>query len=36
MTCDGVDVIVNKMSLPKNLKEGDWLCLNGMGSYTYG
>lgn len=36
MTCDGLDVIANSMSVPKELKVGDWLCFSGMGSYTNG
>jgi len=24
------------MGLPNNLNVGDWLCLGGMGSYTFG
>jgi diaminopimelate decarboxylase len=36
MTCDGADVIANKIGLPSDLQVGDWLCMNGMGSYTFG
>lgn len=36
MTCDGLDVIANSMSIPKDMKVGDWLCFSGMGSYTNG
>lgn len=36
MTCDGADIIANNMSVPKNLQVGDYLCLSGMGAYTYG
>lgn len=36
MTCDGMDVITKTMSVPTSLKVGDWLCLSGMGAYTYG
>lgn len=36
MTCDGLDVISKNVGLPENLKVGDWLCLSGMGSYTFG
>lgn len=36
MTCDGLDVIAKSMSIPKEMKVGDWLCFSGMGSYTYG
>lgn len=36
MTCDGMDVITKTMSVPSSLKVGDWLCLSGMGAYTYG
>jgi len=36
MTCDGLDIIAKSMSVPKEMKVGDWLCFSGMGSYTYG
>jgi len=36
MTCDGLDVITKNLSIPKDLKVKDWLCLSGMGAYTYG
>jgi diaminopimelate decarboxylase len=36
MTCDGMDVITKNMEVPSKLKVGDWLCLSGMGAYTYG
>jgi len=36
MTCDGMDVIAKNIAVPENLKVGDWLCLSGMGAYTYG
>ena len=36
MTCDGMDIIANSMGVPKCLKVGDWLCISGMGAYTYG
>jgi diaminopimelate decarboxylase len=36
MTCDGRDVIVDKMTMPENLEVGDWISLGGMGSYTIG
>jgi len=35
MTCDGMDIIANNMSIP-DLQVGDWLVMGGMGSYTYG
>jgi len=36
MTCDGMDIITKSMAVPYSLKVGDWLCLSGMGAYTYG
>jgi len=36
MTCDGMDVITKSMDVPTNLKVSDWLCISGMGAYTYG
>lgn len=36
MTCDGIDIIAKSLSVPKEMKVGDWLCFSGMGSYTYG
>jgi len=36
MTCDGRDVIANNIRLPNDIKVGDWICMSGMGSYTYG
>lgn len=36
MTCDGMDVIAKNIAMPIDIKVGDWLCLGGMGSYTYG
>jgi diaminopimelate decarboxylase len=36
MTCDGMDIIANSIGVPSALKVGDWLCLSGMGAYTYG
>lgn len=36
MTCDGMDVIAKSIAVPKSLKVADWLCLSGMGAYTYG
>lgn len=36
MTCDGMDIITKSLSVPKELKVSDWLCLSGMGAYTYG
>jgi len=36
MTCDGMDVITKNMEVPTNLKVSDWLCVSGMGAYTYG
>jgi len=35
MTCDGCDVIANKLSMPE-MEIGDWIVLGGMGSYTVG
>ncbi len=35
MTCDGIDVITRNIKVPKELKVGDWLCISGMGAYTY-
>jgi diaminopimelate decarboxylase len=36
MTCDGMDIITKSIAVPNSLKVGDWLCLSGMGAYTYG
>lgn len=36
MTCDGMDIIAKSIGVPSNLKVGDWLCISGMGAYTYG
>lgn len=35
MTCDGADIICNNFHMVKDLEIGDWLCLSGMGAYTY-
>jgi diaminopimelate decarboxylase len=36
MTCDGVDIIAKNAHVPIEMKVGDWLCVAGMGAYTYG
>ncbi len=36
MTCDGMDIIAKNIGVPSSLKVGDWLCISGMGAYTYG
>ena len=36
MTCDGMDVIASSIGVPSTLKVSDWLCISGMGAYTYG
>jgi diaminopimelate decarboxylase len=36
MTCDGMDIITKSILVPSNLKVSDWLCISGMGAYTYG
>jgi len=36
MTCDGMDIIANNISVPTDMQVGDWLCISGMGAYTYG
>ena len=36
MTCDGMDIIAKNMEVPTEMKVADWLCLSGMGAYTYG
>ncbi len=36
MTCDGMDIITKNISTPVDLKVSDWLCISGMGAYTYG
>ena len=36
MTCDGMDVIASSIGVPSTLKVSDWLCVSGMGAYTYG
>lgn len=36
MTCDGLDIITKNMQIPTEMKISDWICLSGMGAYTYG
>lgn len=36
MTCDGMDVITKNIPAPIDLTVGDWICIGGMGAYTYG
>ncbi len=36
MTCDGLDIITKNIGVPSDVKVGDWLCIGGMGAYTYG
>jgi len=36
MTCDGLDVIAKNVSVPQEMRVGDWLCFSGFGAYTYG
>jgi diaminopimelate decarboxylase len=36
MTCDGMDIIAKSMGVPSTLNVSDWLCISGMGAYTYG
>jgi diaminopimelate decarboxylase len=36
MTCDGLDIIASSIGVPASLKVSDWLCIGGMGAYTYG
>lgn len=36
MTCDGLDIITKNLDVPRDVKVGDWLCIAGMGAYTYG
>jgi len=36
MTCDGMDIIAKNIDVPSSLKVSDWLCISGMGAYTYG
>lgn len=36
MTCDGMDIIAKNIGVPSGLRVGDWLCVSGMGAYTYG
>jgi diaminopimelate decarboxylase len=36
MTCDGMDVITKSIAVPTGLRVGDWLCVSGMGAYSYG
>jgi diaminopimelate decarboxylase len=36
MTCDGMDIITKNISTPVDMKVSDWLCISGMGAYTYG
>lgn len=35
MTCDGIDVVASNIEVPEELKVGDWICVGGMGAYTY-
>ena len=36
MTCDGLDIITKNIQVPTDLKVSDWVCMSGMGAYTYG
>jgi diaminopimelate decarboxylase len=36
MTCDGMDIITKNINVPVEMKVADWLCVSGMGAYTYG
>ncbi len=36
MTCDGMDIITQNLQVPNDLQVNDWLCISGMGAYTYG
>jgi diaminopimelate decarboxylase len=36
MTCDGIDIITKNIEVPTDLKVSDWICMSGMGAYTYG
>lgn len=36
MTCDGLDVITKNIQVPSEMNVSDWICLSGMGAYTYG
>ena len=36
MTCDGLDVITKNLAIPNGMKVSDWMCISGMGAYTYG
>lgn len=36
MTCDGMDIITKNINTPVEMKVSDWLCISGMGAYTYG
>ena len=31
-----MDIIANNIAVPAELKVADWLCIGGMGAYTYG
>lgn len=35
MTCDSTDFISVDVVVPQDLQIGDWLCLEGMGAYTF-
>ncbi len=35
MSCDGGDVVANKILVPKDLEVDDWICIGGMGAYTF-
>lgn len=35
MTCDGADIICENFEFNQSVDVGDWLCLGGMGAYTY-
>ena len=36
MTCDGLDIIAKSLPVPRDVQVGDWMCIGGMGAYTYG
>lgn len=31
-----MDIITKNINTPVEMKVGDWLCISGMGAYTYG
>lgn len=36
MSTSSKDIIAKKMNVPANLNVYDWICVSGMGAYTFG